>query len=234
MLRNIIRIDTEKCNGCGLCADACHEGAIAIVDGRARLLREDYCDGLGNCLPVCPTGAIAFEERDAKEYDEEAVKMNLNEKSGKTLPPGGCPGNNAKTIKRDEPPVVEQAGAAQSRLTQWPVQIKLVPVNAPYLNNANLLVAADCGAYAYGNFHNDFMRNKIVLIGCPKLDDGDYSEKLTEIIKQNDIKSVTVIRMEVPCCGGIENAVVTALKNSGKMIPWRVITLSISGEVLPD
>jgi ferredoxin len=234
MLRNIIRIDKEKCNGCGLCAAACHEGAIAIVDGKARLLREDYCDGLGNCLPVCPTGAIAFEERDAKAYDEEAVKMNMHEKSGKTPPPGGCPGSNAKTIKRDAPPVAEHTGATQSQLTQWPVQIKLVPVNAPYLRNANLLVSADCGAYAYGNFHNDFMQNKIVLIGCPKLDDGDYSEKLTEIIKQNDIKSVTVIRMEVPCCGGIENAVVTALKNSGKMIPWRVIILSIDGEVLPD
>jgi ferredoxin len=234
MLRNIIRIDKEKCNGCGLCAEACHEGAIAIVDGKAQLLREDYCDGLGNCLPVCPTGAITFEERNAKEYDEEAVKMHMHEKLGKTPPPGGCPGSNAKTIKRDTPPVVEQTGATQSKLTQWPVQIKLVPVNAPYLNNANLLVSADCGAYAYGNFHNDFMRNKIVLIGCPKLDDGDYSEKLTEIIKENDIKSVTVIRMEVPCCCGIENAVVAALKNSGKMIPWRVITLSIGGEILSD
>jgi hypothetical protein len=160
--------------------------------------------------------------------------MNMNEKPGKTPPPGGCPGSNAKTIKRDAPPVVEHTGAAQSQLTQWPVQIKLVPVNAPYLHNANLLVSADCGAYAYGNFHNDFMQNKIVLIGCPKLDNGDYSEKLTEIVKQNDIKSVTVIRMEVPCCGGIENAVITALKNSGKMIPWRVIVLSISGEILSD
>jgi ferredoxin len=233
MLRNIIRIDEEKCNGCGLCAEACHEGAIAIIDGKAKLLREDYCDGLGNCLPGCPTGAIAFEERDAKEYDEEAVRMNMHEKLGMT-PPGGCPGSNAKTIKRDAPPLAEATGAVQSRLTQWPVQIKLVPVNAPYLNNANLLVSADCGAYAYGNFHNDFMRNKIVLIGCPKLDDGDYSEKLTEIIKQNDIKSVTIIRMEVPCCGGVVNAVVGALKNSGKMIPWRVIILSISGEILSD
>ncbi|MHB9291303.1 putative Ion-translocating oxidoreductase complex subunit B [Hollandina sp. SP2] len=234
MIRNIIRIDGEKCNGCGLCAEACHEGAIAIIDGKAMVLREDYCDGLGNCLPVCPTGAIAFEERDAKEYDEEAVMMHRLEKSGKTLPPGGCPGSNAKTIKQDSQPVMEHTGIIQSRLTQWPVQIKLVPVNAPYLDNANLLVSADCGAYAYGNFHNDFMRNKIVLIGCPKLDDEDYSEKLTEIIKQNDIKSVAVIRMEVPCCGGIENAVITALKNSGKMIPWRVIMLSISGEILSD
>jgi hypothetical protein len=160
--------------------------------------------------------------------------MNMNEKPEKTPPPGVCPGSNAKTIKRNAPTVVEHSGVAQSQLTQWPVQIKLVPVNAPYLHNAALLVSADCGAYAYGNFHNDFMRNKIVLIGCPKLDDGDYSEKLTEIIKRNDIKSVTVIRMEVPCCGGIENAVITALKNSGKMIPWRIITLSISGEILSD
>jgi ferredoxin len=234
MIRKIIKIDGEKCNRCGQCAEACHEGAIALIDGKARLLREDYCDGLGNCLPVCPAGAIAFEERDAKEYDEEAVTMQISEKPGKPPLPGGCPGSNAKTIKRDEPSVVEHTGAIQSRLVQWPVQIKLVPVNAPYLDNANLLVSADCGAYAYGNFHNDFMRNKIVLIGCPKLDEGEYSEKLTEIITQNAIKSVTVIRMEVPCCGGIENAVVTALKNSGKMIPWRVIVLSISGEILSD
>jgi ferredoxin len=234
MIRKIIKIDGEKCNGCGLCAKACHEGAIAVIDGKARLLREDYCDGLGNCLPVCPAGAIAFEERDAREYDEEAVKMNMSEKPGKTPPQGGCPGSNAKMIQRDVPSVVEHALAMQSRLAQWPVQIKLVPANAPYLHNANLLVAADCGAYAYGNFHNDFMRNRIVLIGCPKLDEGDYSEKLTEIIQQNDIKSLTVVRMEVPCCGGIETAVVTALKNSGKMIPWRVIVLSIRGEILAD
>jgi ferredoxin len=238
MLRNIIRIDGEKCNGCGLCAEACHEGAIGMdaAGGKARLLREDYCDGLGNCLPVCPAGAIAFEERDAEAYDEEAVRMNMHEKAGKTTP-GGCPGSSAKTIKsikRDALPVAEQADAAQSRLAQWPVQIKLVPVNAPYFHNADLLVSADCCAYAYGNFHNDFMRNKIVLIGCPKLDDGDYSEKLTEIIKRNDIKSVTVIRMEVPCCGGIEHAAIAALKNTGKMIPCRVIILSVSGEILSD
>jgi NAD-dependent dihydropyrimidine dehydrogenase PreA subunit len=234
MLRKIITIDREKCNGCGLCAEACHEGAIGIRNGKASLLREDYCDGLGNCLPVCPTGAIAFEERDAPAYNEAAVSMHTREKTGKTPPPGGCPGSNARTITRDAPLAAEPTGGMQSRLTQWPVQIKLVPVNAPYLHNAHLLISADCGAYAYGNFHNDFMRNKILLIGCPKLDAGDYSEKLTEIIKQNDIKSVTVIRMEVPCCAGIENAVVTALKNAGKMIPWRVIILSISGEILSD
>jgi ferredoxin len=230
MVRKIITINREKCNGCGLCAEACHEGAIGIAGGKAELLREDYCDGLGSCLPVCPAGAIAFEERDARKYDEGAARMN---KSEKTIPPGGCPGSNAQTIKRDSP-VFEHAGAIQSRLVQWPVQIKLAPVNAPYFDNARLLVSADCGAYAYGNFHNDFMKGKIVLIGCPKLDEGDYSEKLTEIIKQNNIRSVTVIRMEVPCCGGIENAVVAALKNSGKMIPWEVIVLSIIGGVLAD
>jgi NAD-dependent dihydropyrimidine dehydrogenase PreA subunit len=204
MIRKIVKIDREKCNGCGLCAEACHEGAIGIVRGKAELLREDYCDGLGNCLPACPAGAIAFEERDAKEYNAEGAAAVM---------PGGV---------------------IRSRLAQWPVQIKLVPVNAPYFNNANLLVSADCGAYAYGNFHSDFIRNRIVLIGCPKLDEGDYAEKLTEIIKRNVIKSVTVVRMEVPCCGGIENAVITALKNSGKMIPWRVIVLSIGGEILSD
>jgi MinD superfamily P-loop ATPase len=234
MFRKIIRVDEEKCNGCGLCAEACHEGAIGIIDGKARLLREDYCDGLGNCLPACPVGAIAFEEREAKKYDEEAVKMNTREKIAKTFPSGRCPGSNAKTITREGQSAPEHGGTAQSQLMQWPIQIKLVPVNAPYLEDANLLISADCSAYTYGNFHKDFMKNKIVLIGCPKLDEGDYSEKLTEIIKQNNIKSVTVTRMEVPCCGGIENAVVTALKNSGKMIPWRIIVFSISGDILSD
>jgi NAD-dependent dihydropyrimidine dehydrogenase PreA subunit len=232
MVRKIITIDNKKCNGCGLCVEACHEGAIRIIDGKATLLRDDYCDGLGNCLPVCPMGAITFEEREAKEYNEEAVKMNMNEKMGKTPPPGGCPGSNAKTIKRDSLPAAVPIDKTQSRLMQWPVQIKLVPVNAPYFEDAHLLVSADCGAYAYGNFHNDFIRNKIVLIGCPKLDEGDYSEKLTAIIKQNNIKSVMIIRMEVPCCGGIEQAVKNALQNSGKMLPWQVVTISISGEIL--
>jgi ferredoxin len=232
MIRKVIRIDEEKCNGCGLCANACHESAISIVGGKARLLRDDYCDGLGNCLPVCPVEAIAFEEREAAEYDEEAVKKNIAKNKG------GCPGSKAREIQRTAPQAASETKAA-SRLNQWPVQIRLVPVNAPYFENAHLLVSADCGAYACGNFHDEFMRNRITLIGCPKLDDGDYSEKLTEILAGNNIKSVTVVRMEVPCCGGIENAVKTALKNAGrspspKMIPWRVVTLSISGEILED
>ena len=199
MIRRIIQIDEEKCNGCGACATACHEGAIGMVDGKAKLLRDDYCDGLGDCLPTCPTGAITFVEREAAAYDEVAVKA---------------------------------AQASQGKLTHWPVQIKLAPVNAPYFDGADLLIAADCTAYAYGNFHNRFMKNKITLIGCPKLDSIDYSEKLAEIIRQNDIKSVTVVRMEVPCCGGIENAVKNALRNSGKFIPWNVVVVSIDGKIL--
>ena len=231
MLRRIITIDKEKCNGCGLCADACHEGAIGMVDGKARLLRDDYCDGLGDCLPVCPTGAITFEEREAAAYDEAAVKARMKQ-MGKTPPQGGCPGSNAHAIQRKAVPVSPEQPETESQLMQWPVQIKLVPVNAPYFDGANLLVSADCAAYAYANFHSKYMRNKVTLIGCPKLDEGDYSEKLTEIIRQNNIKSVTVVRMEVPCCGGLENAVKAALANSGKMIPWQVVTLSTEGEIL--
>lgn len=223
MERKIIKIDEEKCNGCGACAVACHEGAIGMVNGKAKLLRDDYCDGLGDCLPVCPTNAISFEVREAAEYDEAAVLANKKEL------PCGCPGQAARKI--DKKPQQQTFEHVESRLNQWPVQIKLVPVNAPYFDGADLLIAADCTAYAYGNFHSEFIKDKITLIGCPKLDDGDYSEKLTEIIKNNNIKSVTVVRMEVPCCGGIENAAKTALQNSGKFIPWQVVTIKINGEI---
>lgn len=230
MLRKIIKIDEEKCIGCGACADACHEGAIAMVDGKAKLMREDYCDGLGDCLPVCPTDAISFEEREAPAYDEAAVSAAKQQKEPSL--PCGCPGSHARAIQRTETVRVSSEPAIDSELTQWPVQIKLVPVNAPYFNGAKLLVAADCSAYAYGNFHKEFIRNHVTLIGCPKLDEGDYAEKLTQILKNNDIRSVTVTRMEVPCCGGIENAVRRALQASGKMIPWQVVTISTDGRIL--
>jgi MinD superfamily P-loop ATPase containing an inserted ferredoxin domain len=225
MIRKIIQIDNEKCNGCGLCADACHEGAINMVNGKAKLMRDDYCDGLGDCLPVCPTEAISFVEREALEYNEEVVKSNMEKKKTEKLF-SGCPGTNSKTIVKS--PMKE----VFSQLNQWPVQIKLCPVNANYFDAAKLLVAADCAAYAYASFHEDFIKGKIILIGCPKLDECEYSEKLTEIISKNNIKSVTVVRMEVPCCGGIEHAVKTALQNSGKMIPWHVDTISTDGRVL--
>lgn len=229
MIRRMIHIDKEKCNGCGLCASACHEGAIAMIDGKASLIRDDYCDGLGDCLPACPTGAITFEEREAKEYDPEAVKKHLESQNAPL--PCGCPGSASQSVTPQDSSFTS-APSGVSRLSQWPVQIKLAPVNAPYFENAKLLIAADCSAYAYCGFHNRFMNNHVTLIGCPKLDDTDYSEKLTEILKYNDIKSITVTRMEVPCCGGIENAVKTALKNSGKVIPWQVVTLSLDGKIL--
>ena len=233
MIRKIIKIDVNKCNGCSLCVSACHEGAIGLIAGKAQLLRDDYCDGLGDCLPVCPTEAITFEEREAEEYDEAAVKINMKNKQPETLA-CGCPGIHSKTIERDKhsEPAKTQTVSVQAHLNQWPVQIKLVPPNAPYLDNANLLIAADCTAYAYGNFHAEYMKNKITIIGCPKLDEDDYSEKLTAILKQTNVRSVTVALMEVPCCGGIENAVKTALQNCGKMIPWQVVTFSTDGKVL--
>lgn len=231
MLRRIIEIDQEKCNGCGLCARACQEGAIGMVEGKARLLRDDYCDGLGDCLPACPTGAISFVEREAAAYDEAAVKAR---KAAEESLPCGCPGSQSRAISREEEPQGCRPAAVPSQLRQWPVQIKLAPVNAPYFHQAHLLVAADCTAYAYGDFHRDFIRGRVTLVGCPKLDGVDYSVKLTEILRQNDIKSLTVVRMEVPCCGGIRNAAVTALKNSGKFIPWRVVTISTDGRILED
>ena len=231
MIRKIIKIDEAKCNGCGLCAAACHEGAIEMINGKAKLTREDYCDGLGDCLPACPTNAISFEEREAPAYDEAAVLKAKMNKQGEKLP-CGCSGTNSKVIKRPVAAQAVQTPAPTSQLMQWPCQIKLVPVNAPYFDGANLLIAADCTAYAYGNFHKEFIRNHITLIGCPKLDEGDYAEKLTEIIKNNDIKSVKIVRMEVPCCGGIENAVKRALQQSGKFIPWQVITISTDGKIL--
>lgn len=236
MKRQIIRIDEDKCTGCGLCAGACHEGAIGMIDGKAKLLRDDYCDGLGNCLPVCPTGAITFEEREAAAYDEEAVRRKQAAAHGGS----GCPGSQTRTMNRQERandgPAQDNAPEAApvhaSELGQWPVQIKLVPVNATWFNGANLLVAADCTAYAYANFHRDFIRNKITIIGCPKLDAGDYTEKLTAILAENDIKSLTIVRMEVPCCGGLAHAATEALKASGKFIPWQIVTISTEGEIL--
>ena len=233
MIRKIIHIDEEKCNGCGACVTACHEGAIGLVDGKAKLMRDDYCDGFGDCLPGCPTGAITFEEREAAAYDEQAVLENKQKKAQAAAPAfHGCPGSAMRQFKRDAAPAAAPAGVPQSQLAQWPCQIKLVPVNAPYFDGAKLLIAADCTAYAYANVHEEFMRGRVTLIGCPKLDDVDYSEKLTRIIRENDIRSVTVLRMEVPCCGGLEHAAITALKNSGKFIPWNVVTISTDGRIL--
>ena len=244
MIRKIIKIDEEKCNGCGLCINACHEGALKLIDGKAKLISESYCDGLGACLPDCPTGAINIEEREADAFDEEAVKIHMEAKKNTTMEKlaCGCPGSHARTIEK--PLQKEQSGGCcshdshelrlESQLNQWPCQIKLVPVNAPYFNNSHLLIAADCTAYAYANIHNDFMKNKITLIGCPKLDSIDYAEKLAEILQYNEIKSVTVLRMEVPCCGGLSHAVKEALQRSGKMIPWRIVVIGTDGTIVED
>lgn len=227
MLRKIIHIDESKCDGCGLCAQACHEGAIGMVNGKAKLLREDYCDGLGDCLPACPQGAITFVEREAAAYDEAAVRAA---KAQAAVPqPCGCPGSRARPLR---PVQAAPATVMPSQLRQWPVQLQLVPVQAAYLQGADLLVAADCAAYAHGNFHQEFIRGRVTLIGCPKLDEADYAAKLTEILRRNDIRSLTVVRMEVPCCGGIQRAAATALEQSGKDIPFQVITLSTDGQVL--
>ena len=251
MKHKIIHIDRDLCNGCGACAAACHEGAIEMVDGKAVLTREDYCDGLGDCLPACPTGAITFEVREAPAYNEAAVLAAKAHKAGQAKPlakpaspampahgmgggklPCSCPGTNSKRIVREESSCTVSAGPAPSRLSQWPVQIKLVPVNAPYFDGANLLIAADCTAYAYGNIHEEFIKGRVTLIGCPKLDEGDYADKLTAIITNNNIKSVTILRMEVPCCGGIENAAKRAIQASGKFLPWRVVTVTTDGRLM--
>ena len=235
MIRKIIKIDEEKCNGCGLCADACHEGAIEIVDGKAKLVRENFCDGFGDCLPGCPTGAITFEEREAPEYDEKAVQEAKERKMDEMKHvhhEGGCPGSRMMQFeqKKEESPVAMNRPV--SRLRQWPCQIKLVPTQAPFFDGAKLLIAADCTAYAYANMHEDFMKGKVTIIGCPKLDAVDYAEKLTAIIRDNDIKSMTIVRMEVPCCGGLQRAAENALRNSGKFIPWQVVTISRDGRIL--
>lgn len=240
MKRKIVKIDESKCNGCGLCINGCHEGALQLIDGKAKLISDAYCDGLGACLPECPVGAISIEEREADAFDEELVKSRMAAAASQPQPANlgcGCPGSQARAIvhKEPAPAAVPSAPVANSsQLRQWPCQIQLVPVNAPYFDNAHLLVAADCTAYAYANFHQEFMRNKITIIGCPKLDEANYAEKLTAILNAHPIKSVTVVRMEVPCCGGIVNAVKMALANCNKMIPWNIVTISTDGEILED
>lgn len=237
MKRKIVKINENKCNGCGLCVDACHEGALELINGKAVLISDSYCDGLGDCLPQCPVDAIEIIERDAEEFDKELVEKRMNERKNAVVEPlpCGCPGHHAKEIKHNKP-VAEQRSSErveiESELRQWPVQIKLVSTTAPYFDKAHILVAADCTAFAYANIHRDFMKGKITLIGCPKLDNVDYSEKLTAILKNNDIKSITVLRMEVPCCSGIVNAVKNALLNSGKMIPWNYKIISTDGTIL--
>jgi ferredoxin len=232
MKRKIIHIDEEKCNGCGLCVNACHEGALKMINGKAKLISDSYCDGLGDCLPECPTGAIEIKEREAAEYDKELVEARMKQ-SAMQPPAGGCPSMRSKVFDRTSAPVSSEPLAKQSELRQWPCQIKLVAPNAPYFQNAHIVICADCTAYAYPNIHQ-LMKNKITLIGCPKLDDVDYSEKLTAILEYNEIQSITIVRMEVPCCGGMVNYVKTALQNSGKMIPWHIITVSTDGVILEN
>lgn len=235
MVRRVIEINEEKCNGCGICVKACHEGAIGLVNGKAKLMRDDYCDGLGDCLPNCPTNAISFIEREAAAYDEAAVKANLARKNAAPADKKpvfhGCPGSMARTLKHSEPETSSNA-RVNSELSQWPVQIKLVAPNAPYFNGCDLLIAADCTAYAYGNFHNDFIKNRVTLIGCPKLDDTDYSEKLSVIFAENEINSITLTRMTVPCCGGLVMMVEKAIAASGKNIPLKVVTISPDGALV--
>ena len=236
VIRRIIQIDEEKCNGCGACAAACHEGAIGMVDGKAKLLRDNYCDGLGDCLPTCPTGAISFVERGAAAYDEKAVQEHMRKQHEQghlsAAPHKGCPSSRTQRLQHSQEAASPAQTQAVSRLGQWPCQIRLAPINAPYFDGAKLLIAADCSAYAYARMHEDFIRGKITLIGCPKLDSVDYSEKLTQIIQNNNIQSVTIVRMEVPCCGGLELAAKTALQASGKFIPWQIVTLSVDGRIL--
>lgn len=235
MLRRIIEIDSKKCNGCGICADACHEGAITMVDGKARLIREDYCDGLGDCLPVCPTDAIRFVEKEAAPYDAAAAAQHQKKATSSQSPlSASCPGSQPQLLKRPQTAANPASAKLPSQLAQWPTQIKLMPIQAPYFDQADLLVAADCTAYAYGNFHEKFMKGRVTIIGCPKLDEEDYSKKLTEILKNNNIKSVTIVRMMVPCCGGIEHAVKKAVQASGKLLPQKVVTLHVNGEILHE
>lgn len=235
MRRKIVEIDQEKCTGCGLCINACQEGALQLINGKAQLVSESYCDGLGNCLPECPAGAITIVEREADPFDAQAVERRLAQNRPPAAPsPCGCPGSSPRFIDREVAAVPEEAKSGNSALRQWPCQLQLVPVNAPYFDNAHLLVAADCTAYAYANMHEDFMRNKITLIGCPKLDDADYAGKLTEILRAHGIKSITVLRMEVPCCAGLVKAVTKALADSGKMIPWRVVIIGTDGTIRED
>lgn len=229
MLRNIITIDREKCNGCGLCVKACQEGAIGLVDGKARLLRDDYCDGLGNCLPACPADAIHFETREAAPFDPEAVFARAAVQAS----PAGCPGSTPVPLRPSSAPVSSPA-SLPSELPNFPVQLQLVAANAPFLRHAKLLIAADCAAYCHGDFHRRFIRGRVTLIGCPKLDEADYARKLTDILLYNDIQSITVVRMEVPCCGGLPRAAAAALKASGKIIPWQVITLSARGDIIDE